>query len=352
MKLKILIGLCCCFSLVSEAQVSINIQLPPAGMIQKEELWNLILTNNLEPMDIVINFSLKDARTGEELFSGRSSNLLVGKGARLLFVRDVQPVQYNYSNQDFAGTYIPMGAYIACYQLFSQSLKEEKIAQECFQLNIDPLSPPLLNTPSDQSEIEDPFPHFTWLPPTPLNMFSSLSYDLVVAEVLQGQAAADAVQFNHPVYMRSGLRQANEFYTTSVSHLQENKQYAWQVVARNVNGYAVKTQVWTFTLRKPGSSLPAKDNVFILMDEKHSGIHHIKSGLLKIKFYSYAVGYTAQVKFIDGTGKSVVAVTRKIVPGNNYLEFDLTKKFERGRVYKLSLTDSQNKEHLLAFSIQ
>ena len=134
--------------LLLKAQVNISAQLPPAGMVQKEQLWDLILISNKEDiLDVSIKFSLQDAVTGQVVMSARSGNVLLGKGAKTISSRDVQPVLYNYNVPDFSGNYLPLGAYVACYQLYLNVPKDEPLAQECIQINIDPLSPPLLNSP-------------------------------------------------------------------------------------------------------------------------------------------------------------------------------------------------------------
>ena len=88
------------------AQVNISAQLPPAGLVQKEQLWNLILINNQEGlMDVSIHFSLQHAATGQVVMSARSGNLLLGKGVKTISVNDVQPVLYNYNVPDFGSNY-------------------------------------------------------------------------------------------------------------------------------------------------------------------------------------------------------------------------------------------------------
>ncbi len=339
--------------LILTAQVNISAQLPPAGMVQKEQLWNLILVNNREDiLDVSIKLSLQDLATGQVVMSAQSGSLLLGKGAKAISINDIQPVLYNYNAQDFSKTYLPLGAYVACYQLNLNAPKEEPLAQECIQINIDPLSPPLLNSPADQSEIETAYPQFSWMPPTPFDMFSSLNYDLIVTEVLSGQAPADAIQNNIPVYTRNNLTQPNDQYATSFTALVPNKTYAWQVVARNGFSYAVKTEVWTFKLNSMGAPTAARNNSYILLEDNISGIQHIKTDLLPIKYYSYNKQYTALVEFTDEKGRVVRKLSQQIVPGNNYLDFDLRGSFKSGKIYKLSITDMNKKAHVLTFSIK
>lgn len=73
--------------LLLTAQVNISAQLPTAGMVQKEQLWNLILINNKEDvLDVSIKLSLQDAITGQVVLSAQSGNLLLGKGGEGNFI--------------------------------------------------------------------------------------------------------------------------------------------------------------------------------------------------------------------------------------------------------------------------
>lgn len=339
--------------LILKAQINISAQLPPAGMVQKEQLWNLILINNREDiLDVSIKFSLQDAVSGQVVMSAQSGNILLGKGVKTISSKDVQPVLYNYNNQDFSGNYLPLGAYVACYQLNLNGLKEASLAQECIQINIEPLSPPLLNSPADQSEINTPYPQFTWMPPAPFDMFSNLNYDLIVTEVLQNQALSDAIQNNIPVYSRTNIPQPSENYSTSFGALQPDKLYAWQVVARNGFSYAVKTEVWTFSIGKEGERLSNNNDTYILLEDAVNGIYHVKKDMLHIKYYSFSKEFTSIVTFTNEKGDIVKKVSQKIVPGNNYLDFNLRKNFQTGRSYKVSITDMNKKAHVLTFSIK
>lgn len=264
--------------------------------------------------------------------------------------QDVQPVLYNYLVQDFSRSYLPLGAYVACYQLNLNALKEEPLAEECIQINIDPLSPPLLNSPADQSEIQTPYPQFTWMPPTPFDMFSSLNYDLIVTEVLPNQTPADAIQNNIPLYIRNNITQPSQNYSTSFNALEPDKVYAWQIVARNGFSYAAKTEVWTFKLGRESVPAAIINDTYILLQDDITGVYHVNKDILRIKYYSFTKEYTAIVDFTDEKGAVVKRISQKIVPGNNYLDFDLKNKFKTGRLYKISIPDVKNKVHVLTFS--
>lgn len=330
-----------------KAQLTMNVQLPPAGFVQKEQLWNLVLVNNkADILDVTIQFNLQDTKTGQVLLSGNSANLLLSRGVRVLTAKDLQPVQYNYTVPDFSKNYLPMGAFLVCYQVSS---KEGQLVQECVHINIDPLSPPLLNTPADKSELQTPYPQFTWLPPAPYDMFTDLSYDILVTEVLPGQAPAEAIQYNNPVYTKSGIRQTYESYASSFNKLDTGRLYAWQVVAKNGMDYAVKTEVWTFKIKNTAPARQPDEGGYILLDSKETGIYRVKSDVLHVKFHSFGAAYDAKIAFRDDAGNLVKGIEQKILPGDNYFELNLSG-LSSGKIYTLSLTDEKNVMHTISFS--
>jgi len=245
-----------------------------------------------------------------------------------------------------------MGAYIACYQVYHAGDKgDEPLGDECVRINIDPLSPPLLNSPADQSEVQSPYPQFTWMPPTPFDMFTDANYEILVTEVVPGQSSTEAIQYNTPVYTKSNILQTYESYPSSFSALDTGKIYAWQVIARNGLNYAVKTEVWTFKLRKDSvNKKPVYGNYFLL-DNRVEGIYNVKKDSLHVKFISFSLSYESGIIISDENGRVIKQFTQKIKPGDNYFNLGIGNEFRTGRVYKLTITDVAKKQHSLRFTI-
>jgi len=340
---------------LSHAQVTINAPLPPAGLVQKDQLWNLILINNKdELLNVSVKMNLKDAATGEVLMSGNTNNIMIGKGVKILKIDDVQPVLYNYNSPDFTKNYLPMGSYIICYEVY-QNIQESPAAlgEECSSINIDPLSPPLLNMPADESEIETPYPQFSWMPPTPYDIFSNLRYDLIVTEILKGQSATEAIGYNMPVYMKSNILQTNEMYPSTFSKLDTGKVYAWQVTAVNGLSYAAKTEVWTFTIgKKIEPAITTANNNYLLLDNDLKDTYIITSKQIHIKYRSFDKEHNTPIIFSDAKGKEVAIIDKRIAQGDNYFDISLDNHFQKGVIYNLIITDLKGNRHLLRFSIK
>ncbi|MCP2937171.1 hypothetical protein NK983_31220, partial [Salmonella enterica subsp. enterica serovar Typhimurium] len=83
--------------------------------------------------------------------------------------------------------------------------------------------------PADSEHVELTRPFFTWIPPTPLNLFSNLNYSWTLVEVQPTQSAADAIQQNIPVLSQTGLLTTNFQYPPGMAELDTGKTYAWRV---------------------------------------------------------------------------------------------------------------------------
>ncbi|GAO44100.1 hypothetical protein [Flavihumibacter petaseus] len=342
--------------LMAEAQVTVSIQLPAAGMVTKDQLWNLALVNNGNAAETVsISLSLQDAVSGQPVLSATTRSFLLNKGMKLLSVQDVQPVQYNYGSMAFNNTLLPLGSYIACYQVNSIDSKEHPVlAEECVRLNIIPLSPPLLTSPADKSVITTAYPQFTWMPPTPVTMFDDLSYDLSVAEVLPGQSAPEAILYNAPLYVRGMLRVTTDNYPASYSQLEAGKTYVWQVTAKNGVNYAATTEAFTFSLPTDTAKADTVNAAYIVLTGKTaaSGINYLNESNLYLKYYSFDPAFEAVIRFTGRNGAIVEERKLRVIYGDNFLKLRLGNKYQKGETYQLEITDLKNNHHSIAFSIK
>jgi hypothetical protein len=344
---------------LGKAQLNINIQMPPAGLVQKEQLWNLVLVNNgTDLLDVTLQLNIQDGATGQSVLTATTGNLLLSKGVKMIKAGDVQPVTYTYNLPDFARSYLPMGTYIACYQVInSGARKETPIAEDCIRFNVDPLSPPLLSSPADKSTIESPYPQFTWMPPMPFDMFTSLGYDLLVTEVLEGQSSSEAIQYNSPVYEKSNLSQPYEPYATSFTKLDTGKLYAWQVVAKNGLNYAAKTEIWTFKIAPPSwvrQLIEQTPYLKMKRDNPEKGI--APNGILKMSYTNETADTSVMVHLeeVNSLNKEDVAFEMKINRGENLLQKDIHNLIQTkdGIIYKASIINTRSEIWQMLFEIR
>ncbi len=325
--------------LVLSAQVIVSTPIIPAGLVQKSQLWNLILINNSqEVMSVSIKLIIQDSKTGTSLMSASTGNVQLTKGSVSFTEKDFSPIYYNYYSSAFDKPYFPMGHYVICYQVSDMKLGELKvIGEECVPFSIEPLSPPLLHMPDNGSTITELNPNFSWMPPAPATMFDNLKYEILLTEVYSGQQPIEAIQNNSPIYFKTGLLNNSEWYPSAYAKLDTGKIYAWMVVARNDLDYAANSEVWTFTIGAATNINPDNKGDYFVLDKKLKSTFILRNSILRVKYYSYDFPYNTTIHLLDPNNKIVFKWDKEIKNGENYMEFPLSKKLKREVEYTLKL---------------
>ena len=345
------------FTTISNAQVTLNVQLPAAGLLQRDQLWNLVVVNNSGgPQEAIVQIQLQDAVTGQIVLTGGSPAISFPVGLRVLTPQEVQPVQYT-SGLTWGSSFLPLGSFIACYRVSKVGTEQPVIlAEECVPVQIQPLSPPLLQLPLDRDTLVQGYPQFVWAPPAPMEMFSGLSYDLLVTEIMTGQSPAEAVLYNTPVYTAAYLNINQQFYPPSLPALDTGKKYAWQVVARNGLQYSAQSEVWSFVVveNKRTEMRTASAPVFFELqsDGTASALQRLTGRQLHIRHYSNRSAYDGVILITDAEGKTVQQYNRTIRYGDNFLNFSVGDQLSPGTIYHIQLKEPRGKSFKGQFIIQ
>ncbi len=326
------------------AQVTLQPILPATGLIQKTQLWNIVLVNSsASHYSCRLAITLYDRGTNREVLSATSSEFLLDAGAKQLDLNSLNPVQYNYLTQGQESKLpglIPAGNYTVCYLLTSEGDKVTNLAEECTPFDVEPLSPPLLILPADSSVLET-FPvQYSWMPPSPDGIFDGLNYEILIAPINDGQKAEEAIQQNLPVFSQAGL--VSNFLTYSLTYpsLEKDKWYAWQVIARDNNNYAGKTEVWVFKLSENHSAKTGEGIPYVKLESSSSKLAVAENGIIKIVVDNDAgqKKMEFQVYSLNGNKKrQFISFKAKLRPGENFLQYDLRKKFslKEGETYQV-----------------
>lgn len=340
------------------AQVSIQPVIPMAGMIQKSSLWNIAVTNtSAGVLDCRMELTLRDRASGMEVLTATTGRFLIGGGAKQLNAASLMPVQYNYISPAFSARtddFIPVGDYIACYRL---TAGKDIAAEECVSFDVEPLSPPMLINPADSSVLDVQPSQFAWVPPAPMNLFSRLQYEMVITEVQPGQKAEEAMQQNLPFYTEPNLTINNLAYKGMASSFEKDKWYAWQVVAKDDNNYAAKSEVWVF---KIGEEDPVKKIIegspFVTMKINEANMAIAPNGVLKLSYTSRSAESTIQIHVIDMNDMSSKAYSfsADIKPGENLIHYNLKKimKPAEGKTYQAEIINSAGEKWALLFRVK
>lgn len=345
--------------LVSMGQLNLVLQVPPVGVMQKVQLWNMALVNTGNAVSVTIQLTLVSARDNQPVMTASTRSVYLPKGTTVLTPKEVTPVQYDYLSPSFTDRdpngFLPAGNYKACYTAVGAGHTSAAFAEECIPIEVQPLSPPQLLTPGDKDTIPTAYPQFSWIPPAPLNLFSNLNYDLLLVEVMPGQAAQEAIQQNIPVYTAGHYKDVVNLYPASNHPLDTGRVYAWRIVAKNEDEFIDQSDVWTFRLAtlKP-TVLKVPDGNYIPLqrsNETPAGVHLVTTGVLGIRYYSFSKDHDTTVSFYGQDGKLVRSVNRKIVYGENYLAFPIDGSFEKNKVYRIEIADDRSFKNLASFII-
>lgn len=352
-----------CYSQCCYSQLSVNIMIPPSGMMDKQQLWNIFATNTEAfPLSIQVQVAFSEVATGQPVFTASSSFELSGAGTKQLSAATINPVQYNILNPDYRidpgpTGLLPIGSFTVCYDFLI--LKYNKVVQECQQITIPPLGPLLLNQPSDGAALSELHPLFNWLPPSPVNSLHNLRYELRLTEILPAQSAADAIHDNIPVATIRNLGATNFQYTPSSPALSPNTQYAWQVIAFNNLTEIGKSETWSFSIKQDVASIvvPKSEPAYIKLEKegKQNG-YAVFWGNLQFDYMNETGDTTLQILVEDLTTPRHTSFTLrldsiKLKRGQNLINYKATEdsRFKNKHQYLLLLPNSRNESWRLRF---
>jgi hypothetical protein len=350
--------------LLAAAQVIITPQIPPTGLLQKDQLWNLVVVNNNDlPQDMQIQMAMLDMKTRQKILTGTSRPLTLTKGARQLRISDVGPVQYNYTSADMvtdrtSNGLLPIGRYQVCYTLILVDAHKSGLPaqEECIPAEVQPLNPPQLNYPANKDTITTNYPVLQWLPPAPINLFSDLNYQLILVELNKGQNVNDAIQKNTPIYTQDRVKDLYFNYSSSTNALENGKTYGWQIIAKNGNSYAEKTEAWQFTVRKDSATIILDNEAYPALKQGTTGAYYICQGKIRFSYNNEIADSSVLIQFYEGQNDKQVIFSNlaKTERGQNYLDININSNrfFREGKSYVMELINSRKESWTLRFKYE
>ncbi|HEX2629791.1 MAG TPA: hypothetical protein VHM26_12280 [Chitinophagaceae bacterium] len=347
------------FCIKTQAQLLVNLQLPAIGLSSKSQLWNMAAVNTTNgSLQIKVSMLFTDVSTGQLVFTASSGQFTLTAGSHILQANDFMPVVYNIVNGNYGidnspGGLLPVGNFTICYQ-FDKIIGDntERITEECETVEIEPISPPLLVFPEDQSILEINRPVFNWIPPAPVSLFSNLNYNLRLVEILPTQSAADAVQQNPAIFSQQNITGLATPYLSSLPALDTGKWYAWQVTANNNNTFVGRSDVWSFRITNPGiaADVSNKGQAFAKL-RKEGEIHYfICNRYLNVAYDNYLPDDTVSIAIYDVTGQftPIELDSNYLVlhPGQNLISLDVgaSNSLSPNRIYQFELVNSRQEK--------
>lgn len=358
------------FSLLSvslmglKAQVVLNLQLPPTGLTVKSQLWNLSIVNTAnQSIQVQVELSMINTLNNQTVMTATTRSIFIPKGLKQLRAADVSPVVYNVMGGGFnvdpgPDGFLPVGNFQLCYTVIRQDLEvSDRVAEECETVVIEPISPPQLVSPSDSESVELSRPLFNWLPPSPYQLFTNLTYDFNLVEVQSIQNGAEAMQQNIPLETQSDLRTVNLQYPVSLPELDTGRLYAWQITALSGGAEVAKSEVWTFRVKKnlPDSAKMPPVSYFRMKRESDAG-YAVCHGILYYEYENVWNDTLAAIRVSDigapgSKGISLDSSWVNLHLGQNLCKLDFTTGsiLRNKHMYLLELINSRQEHWYVKF---
>ncbi len=349
------------------AQVNLMVKLPPVGITQRSQLWNLSLLNSSTGnINVRIELLLIEASTNQKILSGTSKILTLSRGLTMITANTLVPVSYNVFNNGYnlstgQGDFIPVGNYRVCYnvvQIIADALVNS--AEECEVIEVEPVSPPMLVSPSDNEDLDVKHPIFNWLPPSPPQLFNNLRYDFVLVQINNLQTASDAIQNNIPLQFQSNFASTTLQYSPSLPLLETGKLYAWQVTAKSNNFPIAKSEIWAFRIQNDKATVQKNElEFYIRVKQQLDASYALCKGVLKLAYLNESADKEVAMKIYDVTNSQKKEVTLdsnylSVAYGENFKQLDFSNvgDFVDKHVYVLELVNSKNESWFLKFEFR
>lgn len=340
-------------SAITFGQVSFSAQVPPYGIVHKDQLWNLVVVSG-QNGSVTIQLDVVNKLTNQPVFSATSKTISITKGSNRVQIAEVSPLTYSYyangGNFQTDGL-LPVGEYTACYTLVNTHLKEAAMAQDCVPIQVQLLSPLLLNYPADKSILSEPVSLFSWIPPAPATLLNNPTYDLTMVEVGQGQSQLSAIQQNIPVLSVKNLQTNFYNYTLSAQALDTSKTYAWYITVNNNGQPAGQSDIWSFRYKKQLNTSITESDAFYSLKLSSEAAYAVFSNSLKI-IYQNDAGDTIthySISDLKEVKQGLIAEGDvKLTPGQNFIEMPLSK-FHDDRLYVISFVNGRKEQWSLKF---
>jgi hypothetical protein len=139
--------------------------------------------------------------------------------------------------------YLSSGQYTYCVRFVNLSNNVVE-ASSCLELEIRPIVPMLLLTPSDGSNPCDPL-IFTWQPPISVDL-KELLFAFKLVRVEDSQSPVEAILQNVPIVDVFDIKEPFYAIDFSLVKLEPQLQYAWQVEVFEGATSLQKSEVWSF----------------------------------------------------------------------------------------------------------
>lgn len=331
------------FPLRAGAQYLLTAVSPPP-QFSHDDLWNLSITrSNIADGYTQFYIALRIFNQNNQLeVKTNSANISLTNTVTVINlgnISTVQPFTMNYYNGTLlqqviaSGGLFPSGTYNIDFTLFGRPTDGTftELGNYSYQTIVDALWPPMLLSPEDEDTLDTQMPIFTWTPAFSSAYTGTITYSLLLVEVMSGQTKEQAIMSNEKMYAKSGLISTFDVYD-GFPLPNSNKRYAWMVTA-NAGLQTLNSQVWAFVLATNPAFNNLPSNYFARLSPDPGSFvykaNNMKLHILYDEEYVLPTGYTnLNYKIYDHTGRVVASsfsaspLNYPIIKGTNYISLD------------------------------
>lgn len=318
----------------------LNYQVQATGPVNVEIKGSIRYRNSSLSMSYSFNYALKQGINGIN--------------------KDIVNPHWQFSSSAlrelfFTYNILPAGTFEYCVDITPvNTLKESSgnTAEECLYHRADDVFLINLIDPSDKSKLKEYNPLLAWV--ANYSFSNELTYRVRVAEIKQGQNAANAVLRNQPVYDEQNLTQSSLVYPIYAKPLVANQPYAWTVDAYYKGILLGGAEIWQFIIV---DSLPvtASETRSYIDIRKESGLGLLTAlGNLKLKYVlDDAQTDMLKLEITDDKNDSYSLKPDKLnaVYGDNRYTIELlnSASLKHKEIYTLKITTNTAHEYKLLF---
>ncbi|NOT38213.1 MAG: hypothetical protein HOP11_12640 [Saprospiraceae bacterium] len=360
------------------SQYSVVVVTPQTMALKSLPLWNCIIQNNSNSptrMYLVGMISeLKAGRLGEV----KSADFILPVGMTQFNTNNysaLQPEQVIFKNQKYEDhivrtNQLPNGKYTICISVYSAQTSK-LVANNCTQVTVNQVTPPILMSPSDRKEICEPNPVFTWIPIRGFIDDSRLSYKLHIVEILNQQKALSAIKTNPCYYCQSFIKEPIHQLSIAFQGFKDGARYAWYVGVLDGKKEISRSEVWEFNWKKCLDDNPNTSNeedeeettetkndrkpgiaYFDLNENPNIEIVRIGNKKLNIRNLNLGLPTNVECLFYSQINSFIYQKTLSLSQGINYLTIDLSSvQLTEGEFYIMEMVYPDGKMKQIQFKL-
>lgn len=158
------------------------------------DIWNCIIQNNSNSTNLTYIHGIATEAKKGRLVEARSADFTLATGITQFNTRNYESLKEatkifsdkNFEEHIVRTNSLPNGDYTVCITLI-ETQSNRNLAQNCLQFQVNKVTPSVLVSPRDKSEICEQNPYFVWSPYLATYNASTISYKIHLVEILSNQ---------------------------------------------------------------------------------------------------------------------------------------------------------------------